>query len=227
MNGDTVPMLTLEEQRVLGCLIEKERTTPDQYPLTLNSLRLACNQSSSRHPVVAYDDFTVQRALDSLRERGMTRIVHSVHNRATKYRHVADEALRLGEQELALISVLLLRGPQTAAELRTRTERLVRFDSVDEVERVLDRLASRDEPLVTRLARQPGQKETRVAQLLGGPVEAASAPPRPRVAHVAPDSAHTPGPDGIAALRDELRALAERVAALEDLLGGELTPPAI
>src|SRR5881628_563905 len=124
--------LTAEEVRVLGSLIEKEATTPDVYPLTLNSLRLACNQTSSRQPVVSYDEGVVQQALQTLRERGLTRVVHSVHNRATKYRHVLDESLRLDKRQLAVIGVLLLRGPQTVGELRTRTERMAIFDSLED-----------------------------------------------------------------------------------------------
>src|SRR3954451_7624694 len=122
--GDEAIVLEPEEVRVLGSLIEKEATTPDVYPVTLNTLRLPCNQTSSRNPVVAYDDHTVEAALGTLRERGLLRIVHSVHNRATKYRHVLDEALRLDKQETALLGVLFLRGPQTVGELRTRTERM-------------------------------------------------------------------------------------------------------
>src|SRR5437764_6624019 len=119
--------LTEEEVRVIGCLIEKAITTPQYYPLTLNSLVTACNQSSNRSPVVSYDDVTVQDALATLRERGLTRIVYSTSNRATKYRHVLDEQLELDHRELAVLDVLMLRGPQTVGELRTRTDRMAEF----------------------------------------------------------------------------------------------------
>ena len=151
--------LSEEEVRVLGCLVEKEATVPDNYPLTANSLRTACNQSTSRDPVVTYDDHTVERALAALRERSLTRTVHSTSNRATKYRHVVPEALGLDEGEVAVLAVLMLRSAQTVGELKSRTERLHRFDSVEEVIEVLDGLAGRD--LALRLERQPGQKDAR------------------------------------------------------------------
>src|SRR5688572_25474992 len=192
--------LTPEEVRVVGCLLEKERTTPDVYPLTLNSLVNACNQTSNRDPVVAYDATTVDAALRSLRERGWTRIVHSVHNRAAKYRHVAHEVLGLDDREAAVLCVLLLRGPQTVGELRTRTERLADFEGIDDVEASLDGLAGREEPIVVRLPRRPGQKEARWAHLVGGPVDADAGEDEPRAA-----SATSPGG----------RAVADRLVALE------------
>lgn len=207
-----------EEVRVLGCLIEKEATTPDVYPLTLNSLRLACNQSSSRSPVVSYDDATVQGALQTLRERGLTRIVHSVHNRATKYRHVLDEQLRLDERELAVIGVLLLRGPQTVGELRSRTERMASFDSLGDVEQTLERLAAREEPLVRRLERLTGQKDPRWVHLLGGEPDlselAASAPAPSRASAAVRDDGR------IDELEARVASLEARLASLEDELGG-------
>jgi uncharacterized protein YceH (UPF0502 family) len=154
------------EVRVLGCLIEKEATTPDVYPLTLNSLRSACNQSTSRDPVVAYTDPEIERALTSLRGRGLTRTVHSTSNRAVKFRHVLPDVLRLEPAETAVLSVLMLRGAQTVGELKGRTERQHRFDSIDEVGAVLAALAGRDDPLVRRLERQPGQKDARWVHLL-------------------------------------------------------------
>jgi uncharacterized protein YceH (UPF0502 family) len=158
--------LTPEEVRVLGCLIEKEATVPDSYPLTLNSLRTACNQSTSRHPVVDYDDHQVTRALAALRERGLTRTVHSTSNRATKYRHVVPDALGLDPGETAVLAVLMLRGPQTVGELKSRSERLHAFDSIDDVGAVLDALAGRPAPLAMRLERRPGQKDARWIHLL-------------------------------------------------------------
>ncbi|HUF99247.1 MAG TPA: DUF480 domain-containing protein [Ilumatobacter sp.] len=159
--------LSAAEQRVLGCLIEKESTTPDAYPLTLNSLRLACNQSTSRDPVVVYSDFEVEQALATLRQRGITRTVHSTSNRAAKFKHVAGDAFGLSKPELALVCVLMLRGAQTVGELKTRTERQFTFRSTDDVEATLTALAARDRPLVVQLARQPGQKDARWIHLLG------------------------------------------------------------
>jgi uncharacterized protein YceH (UPF0502 family) len=167
------------EVRILGCLIEKEATTPDVYPLTLNSLRHACNQSTSRDPVVAYVDAEIEQALTSLRGRGLTRTVHSTSNRAIKFRHVLPDVLGLDAAETAVLSVLMLRGAQTVGELKGRAERQHRFDSIDEVAAVLTALAGRDDPLVRRLERQPGQKDARWVHLLApfdaAPVAAARA----------------------------------------------------
>ncbi len=163
------------EVRILGCLIEKEATTPDVYPLTLNSLRHACNQSTSRDPVVAYTDLEVERALTSLRSRGLTRTVHSTSNRAIKFRHVLPDVLGLDAAETAVIAVLMLRGAQTVGELKGRTERQHRFESIEEVAAVLAALAGRDDPLVLRLERQPGQKDVRWVHLLA-PLDATVQP---------------------------------------------------
>lgn len=170
--------LTAEEARVLGCLIEKEATTPDNYPLTLNALRNACSQSTSRDPVVSFADHDVERALASLRERGLTRTVHSTSNRAAKYRHIVPEALHLEPGETALISILMLRGPQTLGELKSRSERQHQFESTDEVAGVLAGMAARSEPLVLQLGRRPGQKDARWVHLLcGDSAPAATGPP--------------------------------------------------
>jgi uncharacterized protein len=154
------------EIRVLGCLIEKQRTTPDQYPLSLNSLRLACNQTTNRDPVVDYDERTIKAALDRMSNRGWTRFASGASSRALKYRHLLNEALGLSDPELAVLAVLMLRGAQTPGELKQRTDRLHRFASPAEVVQTLDGLAQRE--LVRRLDRRPGQKEERYAQLLGG-----------------------------------------------------------
>lgn len=174
--------LTDGEARVLGCLIEKEATTPDAYPLTANSLRNACNQSTSRDPVMSMTDHDVEQALTSLRARGWTRTVHSTSNRAMKFRHVVPEVLGLEPGETAVLAVLMLRGEQTVGELKTRTERQHAFGSTDEIAGVLSAMAARDEPLVMQLERRPGQKDARWVHLLS-PVESApeagSASPAP------------------------------------------------
>jgi uncharacterized protein YceH (UPF0502 family) len=221
--------LTAEERRVLGCLVEKERTTPQGYPLTLNSLRLACNQTTARDPVVRYEDPDVEAALASLRAAGLIRIVHSPHNRATKYRHVLGDALEIGDGEVALLAVLMLRGPQTIGELHARTERLHRFDGLPDVQSHLDALAARDPALTVRLERRPGQKDARWDHLLGGPV-ATAAPPEDDLSPAAsgapappPPPAEPPG-DGLVAevraLRRDVDELRATVAELREALGG-------
>jgi uncharacterized protein YceH (UPF0502 family) len=154
------------EIRVLGCLIEKQRTTPDAYPLSLNSLRLACNQATARDPVVAYEEREIKAALDRMSTRGWTRFASGASSRALKYRHLLDEALHLSGAEVSLLGVLMLRGAQTLGELKQRTERLHRFDSIADVAATLDALSQRE--LVERRERRPGQKEERWAQVLGG-----------------------------------------------------------
>lgn len=161
--------LTNEEIRVLGSLIEKEMTTPEYYPLSLNALTNACNQSSNREPVVQYDEATVATALDSMRRRSLVRAVQSSGSRVTKYRHLAGETLGITGQQAALMCVMMLRGPQTLNELKTRGTRLFNFESLDDVETVLNQLMARESPsLTTRLERRPGQKEVRYAHLLAG-----------------------------------------------------------
>ena len=154
------------ELRVLGCLIEKQRTTPDAYPLSLNALRLACNQTTNREPIVDYDERMIKAALERMSNRGWTRFASGASSRALKYRHLLNEALSLSDAELAVLAVLMLRGPQTPGELKQRTDRLHRFGSPAEVVETLDGLAERE--LVRRAGRRPGQKEERYVQLLGG-----------------------------------------------------------
>jgi uncharacterized protein YceH (UPF0502 family) len=164
------------ELRVLGCLIEKQRTTPDQYPLSLNALRLACNQSTNRDPVVDYDEPAIREAVQRLSRRGWIRLASGAGSRAVKYRHLFDEALQLSDPEISLLAVLMLRGPQTSGELKQRTERLHRFDSPAEVEATLDGLIGRE--LAARLPRRPGEKGQRYTHLLGGnEAEQPDAPP--------------------------------------------------
>lgn len=163
--------LTDVDARVLGALIEKAMATPDSYPLSLNALVAACNQTTNRSPVVSYDDATVLASIARLRRNALVRGMQRIDARVTKYEHTADETLDLSAKELALVCVLLLRGPNTVGELRTRTERLAAFESPADVEATLDALVMREkEPPVVRLARRAGQKEVRFAQTLGGPL---------------------------------------------------------
>ena len=189
------------EIRVLGCLIEKQRTTPDAYPLSLNALRLACNQATNRDPVVAYEEREIKAALDRMSNRGWTRFASGVSSRALKYRQLLDEALGLSEPEISLLGVLMLRGPQTVGELKQRSERLHRFGSIAEVAETLDGLTQRE--LVARLERRPGQKEERWQQLLGGDAEATAEPVAPVVTPEADEGA------------DRLGAIEERLERLE------------
>ena len=176
------------EIRVLGCLIEKQRTTPDTYPLTLNALRLACNQSTNRDPVVEYDEPTIRAALERLARRRYVRLASGHTTRATKYRHLLDDTLQLDNAQLSILAVLMLRGPQTPGELRQRTERLHRFQDHDELEQVLSQLGERD--YIRRLDRRPGQKEQRYELLTDTEDEATPEPapiPTPETRHPAPD----------------------------------------
>jgi uncharacterized protein YceH (UPF0502 family) len=193
--------LSAPEIRVLGCLLEKQRTTPEAYPLSLNALRLACNQATNRDPVVQYDEAIVRDALHRLSRRRWARLASGPGSRAPKYRHLLDEALGLPEDELAVLCVLMLRGAQTPGELKQRTERLRPLGDLASVIATLERLIDRE--LAVRLPRRPGQKEERYAHLLddaaGEPAEAAEAP--------APTTAPAPAP------RDDLRAAPAPVAA--------------
>ncbi len=160
------------EVRVLGSLIEKQITTPEYYPLTLNALTHACNQISNRDPVVAYDEKQVVRALESLREKNLAYIFYGSESRVPKYKHVVPEVLHLTPPQVALMCVLMLRGPQTVGELRGRSLRLYEFKELAEVEATLEELSkSEPQPLVARLPRQPGRKESRYAHLLSGQIE--------------------------------------------------------
>lgn len=156
------------EVRVLGSLAEKQVTTPDYYPLTLNALVHACNQISNRDPVVNYDERTVTEAVESLRGKNLVYIFYGAESRVPKYKHMMREVFGLSPQELAAMCVLMLRGPQTVGEIRGRTGRLHEFADLSEVEATLDALAKRDEPLAAKLPRLPGQKDARYAHLLAG-----------------------------------------------------------
>ena len=197
------------EIRVLGCLIEKQRTTPDAYPLSLNSLRLACNQATNRDPVVDYDEPTIRHALDGLSRRGWARLASGPGSRAAKFRHLFAETVGVDGGEISVLAVLMLRGPQTPGELKGRTERLHRFSGLDEVDDVLVRLSKRE--LVVRLARRPGQKEERYAHLLSGEPGEEPAP--------SPASPVAEEDDRLAEVEAALQELRDEVAALRVELG--------
>ncbi len=202
-------MLSVVDARVVGCLLEKERTVPDQYPLTLNALVSACNQSSSRDPVMQLDDHEVESSIVSLKAAGLVRMVHPSHGRSvTRYRQVADETWGLEPDAAAVVAVLLLRGPQTVAELKSRTDRQHAFASLDEVQRVLDELAARE--MVVRLDRAPGQQADRWRQLLADEPERTDVPARAAVRRADPDET--------AALVARVAELEARVAVLEAAL---------
>jgi uncharacterized protein YceH (UPF0502 family) len=206
--------LSPEEVRVLGCLLEKQRTTPDAYPLSLNALRAACNQSTNREPVVQYDEETIRDALNRLSRRRFTRLTSYHGSRTAKYRHLVDEALQIGPEEQAVLAVMMLRGPQTPGELLQRTERLFHFPDSATLHAVLERLMQRE--LVTRYERRPGQREERYGHQLGGEAEerAVAAVPAP-----APGPPPAGGEDRLDRLERELAELRAEVAALREELG--------
>ena len=207
--------LAPEEARVLGSLAEKQLTTPQQYPLTLNALVAACNQTSNRHPVVDYDERTVEAALGVLKDRRLVRFVHPSHGRSvTRYRQVLEEVLELDQRQLALLTMLVLRGPQTAGELRARTERMADFDGIDDVERCLEELARRHEPLVATAGREAGRREERWRHLLGGDLELL---PEPSVPAAAPDRRGVVSE--VAALRAEVAELRRELDEIKSSLG--------
>jgi len=226
--------LSGECARVLGSLVEKGLTTPQQYPLTLSALLAACNQTSNREPVVAYDEATVLLALDELKERRLVRFVLPSHGRSVvRYRQVLDEALGLDDRQCAVLAVLMLRGAQTVGELRLRTERMARFELLNEVEHEMELLGGRDEPLVRNVGRRPGQKEERWATTLLGadeqappPAAGGAAAPIPSavasrvVAPLAPRAADGDLRAEVAALRSEVADLRRALEELRTGLGG-------
>lgn len=199
------------EIRVVGCLLEKQRATPDAYPLSLNALRLACNQATNRDPVVSYDEATVVEALRRTALKGWTRLASGAGSRARKYRHLMDEALGADDAELSLLAVLMLRGIQTPGELKQRTERLHGFADLAAVHETLEKLVERG--YAERLPRRPGQKEERYRQLLGE--EEAAAP--------APEAPPAESDDRLGRLERELAELRDQVRELRQALGEE--PP--
>ena len=213
--------LTPIETRVLGCLLEKERTTPDSYPLTLNSLFLACNQSTNRDPVMTLGEREIEEALDGLRQKKLATVIFGGGSRVQKYRHILPDTFNFSPQEYALLCVLLLRGPQTLGELRGRTERLASFPALADVENALASLGEGSEPFVRLLPTRPGQKEGRYVQLLSGePVE-----PSPDEPVVSGPSASTRPPRldaleaDVADLRAQMLALRASLDELRQSLG--------
>ena len=210
------------EIRVVACLVEKQRTTPDQYPLTLNSLRLACNQSTNRDPVVDYDEGTIRAAFDRLNRRKWATLASWSTARSVKYKHLLGQALGLEPAQLSLLTVLMLRGPQTPGELRPRTERMYRFESSEELDRTLHELTERE--LVAPLPRRPGERGQRYTHLLGeqGDDEpapaAAAAPPVPPETPIAPAADDGLG-ERIGRLEAEVEALRAELRSLREELG--------
>jgi uncharacterized protein len=211
---DPLPVLNAAEVRVLGSLLEKQITTPEYYPLSLNALTNACNQLTNRDPVVSFEEPTVVRALDGLRDKRLATLFNGAESRVAKYKHSLADVILLTPAEVALLCVLMLRGPQTLGELRTRAERLFAFDNLGEVEAGLNALATRQpQPLVAKLPRQPGTKEARYAHLLSGLVELTapgkSVPVEPATAAVRADN------ERIAALEQEAAELRRELAELK------------
>ncbi|HET9695478.1 MAG TPA: YceH family protein [Terriglobales bacterium] len=206
-------VLNAAEGRVLGSLIEKDITTPDYYPLSLNALMNACNQKSNRDPVMELDESAVRDAIEGLREHRLAGPTSSADSRVTKYEHRLQEVFNLQRGETAVLCVLLLRGPQTPGELRGRTERLHRFESLDDVQSTLQRLIQRDQPLVKVLPRQPGTKEARYVHLLAGDVEGLESQ-----ASTGASSASGADADRVARLEEEVAQLRQEVSELKQQL---------
>jgi len=202
------------ELRVLGTLIEKQIATPDYYPLSLNALTNGSNQKSHRDPVVSYDESSVARAIDGLKEKKLVYVFHGSEARVPKYGQIFAKAFELNEAEVALICVLILRGPQTPGELRSRTSHLYHFEQLSDVENTLQGLATRPQPLIVRLARLPGARESRYAHLIGGTV---STDDLPTPAKTEPSSPQAAPPDEarVAGLAEELKSLRRELDELK------------
>jgi hypothetical protein len=201
--------------------VEKALTTPQQYPLTGNALQAACNQTSNREPVVTYDETTVQAALDELKDHKLVRFVLPSHGRSVvRYRHVLDEALGLDDRQCGILTMLLLRGPQTIGELRIRTERMTTFDSFDEIQHELDLLGGREEPLAANVGRRPGQKEERWATLLVPTPDQSVADATTGFAAATPITVDDDLRAELAELRSEVAELRAELQELREGLGG-------
>lgn len=198
------------EARVIGSLVEKQLTTPEYYPLTLNALTAACNQKSNRDPVMSLDETSILAAIDSLRDKNLVYLFYGSSSRTVKYKHMLPNVFELEAPAVAVIALLLLRGAQTVGEIRGRSDRLYPFSSLGEVQETLDELASRSEPLIVRLERQPGQKEARYSHLLSGEidVEALSA----NIVRVQSSGS----PDKIESLEEEVQRIGEELKGLRD-----------
>src|ERR1700731_177955 len=207
-------LLSDVETRGLGALVEKDVTTPDYYPLSLNALVNACNQKSNRDPVMNLDEDTVRQALGGLEKHGLGGPADTFDGRVAKYEHRLQEAFNFDRRETAILCVLLLRGPQTPGELRGRSERMYRFEELEDVVTTLERLSQRDPSLVAVLPRQPGTKESRYLHLMSGAVESAVVVPRPLAADSAPEAS-----DRIARLEDEVLALRRELTEVQTQLG--------
>lgn len=208
------PPLTDVEVRILGALLEKEVTTPEYYPLSLNALLAACNQTTNRDPVMRLDENTATHHIIALRRGGLLRQIQPVGSRVARFAHLLDEVLKLGPRELAVLGVLMLRGPQTPGELHARTARLASFADIADLEGVLESLIARQpEPLATRLPRRPGQKEVRYAHLLGGEPTQADAPEMADEPPLPPRRADVED-DRLAALERTVEALRAEIAAV-------------
>jgi uncharacterized protein YceH (UPF0502 family) len=209
-----VNILSETETRVLGALIEKELTTPEYYPLSLNALVNACNQKSNRDPVMNLDDNAVTQALRNLDKEGLAGPADAMDNRVKKFGHRLQEAFNFDRREIAVFCELLLRGPQTPGELRSRAERMYRFDDLGQVQSTLQRLMQREPPLVKMLARQPGTKEARYCQLLSGDVQTQTRPMEPEAAI----AGSTSSSERIARLENQVVALQREVTELKEQL---------
>lgn len=198
------------ETRIVGSLVEKQLTTPEYYPLTLNALVNACNQKSNREPVVSYNDKMVTDALERLRDRNIVYVFYGSTSRVPKYKHMLPSVYELEPPEVAVVCVMMLRGPQTLGELRTRTERLYEFSSLGKVQETLDGLMSREDPIVVKLDRMPGQKEARFAHLLSGPIDA-----EVFAAAQAAGSSRTGSSERFERLEEEIASLRGEVTALK------------
>jgi uncharacterized protein YceH (UPF0502 family) len=199
--------LTSTEVRVLASLVEKQLTTPEYYPLTLNALTVACNQKSNRDPVMSLDDTEIQAAIDSLRDQSLVYLYYGTGTRTVKYKHMLPGVFELDAAGVAVMAVLMLRGPQTIGEIRERSGRMHEFGDLNEVQETLDDLSRRDEPLLVRLERQPGQKEARYAHLLSGEIDVATLPTPGEKR-----SAGSADPSRIESLETEVAALKSELA---------------
>lgn len=202
-------ILNETEARIVGALVEKQLTTPEYYPLTLNALISACNQKNNREPVTAFDEMTVTLALERLRDRNIVYVFYGSNSRVPKYKHMLPNVYELQPPEVAVMDVLLLRGPQTLGELRTRTERLYGFSGLGEIQETLDNLSGREDPLVAKLERLHGQKDARYAHLVSGPID------MERVAAAAAAPRVSGGSERVEALEQEIASLRTEVEDLK------------